>query len=138
MHWPFVSYARFEMLQERLRDVRDELDQVKHEHRRITDEINFRSSGFHLYPEFEKPAVVAAESVATKPTEIADPVQEAINAGGPLSAVRRRMEVAQAVDLAAKAARIDETRLAQARELAINRMEGVLRATTPEQKAASA
>jgi len=137
MHWPFVSYARFEMLQERLRDVRDELDQVKHEHRRVTDEINFRSSGFHLYPEFERPAA-AVESTPTKPAEIADPVQDAINAGGPLSAVRRRMEAAQAIDLAAKAARIDETRLAQTRELAINRMEDVLRATTPEQKAASA
>jgi hypothetical protein len=65
MKWPFVTRARFEDAQKHIAKLETERDALRENYERVTDEINFRATGFHLYPRFEKKA--DAEIAAKKP-----------------------------------------------------------------------
>lgn len=74
MSWfPFVSRARFEELRERLQEKQKELSELQLQHMRVVDEINFRSTGFHLYPQFAKSE---EQAEATRRRAVVDPLNE--------------------------------------------------------------
>lgn len=56
MNWPWVSRARLDAANERIVDLKKELEDLRSVYRRVEDRIVFKSSGFHLYPEFEEVA----------------------------------------------------------------------------------
>jgi hypothetical protein len=68
---PFVSRARFADSERRNQELRQDLAALRDTHERVLDEINFRSSGFHLYSRFEKkaeePVVIKAASTDEQP-----------------------------------------------------------------------
>lgn len=72
MSFPFVSRARFEDLQHRLDEKNRELQELRKQHARVVDEINFRSTGFHIYPEFAASEQTDAPRVRPAP----DPLNE--------------------------------------------------------------
>ncbi len=100
MKWP-ISRSRFEALQAEHKELRETYE-------RLLDEINFRSTGFHLFPRFAK--VDDKPPVQAKPEQrvTLTAMQEAMQGGGPISAVRRRMESVSLADQAAKEFRAQE------------------------------
>lgn len=102
MRLPFVSRARFEELQAAHKELRET-------HERMLDYVYFVSSGQHLYDRFDKPreVVTVAPDNARPPIPLS-PMEEAVAAGGPLSAQRRRMEQVSLSDMRAKEFRVSE------------------------------
>lgn len=89
MPWPFVLRSRFDDRERRINELLQEIKDLKYAHARVVDEINFRSTGFHIderfaakeeaapigalpsEPEVPKTGVAAAiERVGTRPTAI--------------------------------------------------------------------
>jgi hypothetical protein len=137
MKWPFVSRARFEDREQQILELKKELADVKLTYARVLDEINFRSTGFHLDPRFATKADETAPPV--KPAAEPEPLtglSKVINEVGTRpSAIRKALEF-QAVsemektEAAARAGRETERRAEAAR-----RLEEVLESTKPQAQA---
>lgn len=99
MKWPFVSAARYADREREVLELRRELAEVKARYDRVIDEINFRSTGFHLFERFEKkeetPSVVAAQPAA-EPTGIAAAIDKV---GRRPTAIRQYLESQAEADI---------------------------------------
>ena len=141
MQFPFVSRARFEEKDQLVRELRQDLAELKMTHERVLDEINFRSTGFHLYERFVKKEepVSTATAEANEPAEELTGVEKAIHKVGTRpSAVRRFMELESQNNLAEAEKAASAARDSQRREEARKRLEEALQAGTDKAKAAQA
>lgn len=90
---PFVSRARFEDREQRIRELKEELAELRHRYDRMLDPAVHVATGVHIHERFEK----KPQNVATaEPTESAEPLNglsEAINKVGTRpTAIRKFME----------------------------------------------
>jgi hypothetical protein len=95
MKWPFVSRARFEDREQQILDLKKELAETKLAHARVVDEINFRSTGFHLDERFAKKPddSPAASTPAAAPEELTGISKVIAEVGTRSSAIRRQLEL---------------------------------------------
>ena len=92
-YFPFVSRARFLDREREILEFRRELADLKFNHERVLDEINFRSTGFHLYQRFDRKEEPVPVAVGPVPETPATGVSDAINkVGRRPSAIRQYME----------------------------------------------
>jgi hypothetical protein len=126
MKWPFVSRARFDDRERQIVELKQELVEAKLSYARVVDEINFRSTGFHLDPRF---ATAPAPAEAT-PTPAAAAATEELTGmakvmsevGRRPSAIRKALEFQslsemEKAEAAARAGRENERRAEAARRL---------------------
>jgi hypothetical protein len=132
MRLPFVSRARFEDRELQIDELKQELAELRFKHDRVLDEINFRSTGFHLDPRFatkpdENPPQPAAQPEPEKElTGIAKAIHET---GGRPSAVRRYMETESMSNLAQAEAAAQQGRDLARQQEAAKRMSEILEST---------
>ena len=95
MRWPLVSRARFEDREREVLELKRELAELKHAHSYVVDEINFRSTGFHLDQRFAKKAdeTPVAATPAAAPQELTGISKVISEVGTRPSAIRRHMEL---------------------------------------------
>lgn len=128
--WPFVFRQLYDDKVAQLAEVRAELVAVKTENRRVLDEINYRSTGFHVYPEFERKDVEVNESAAVPqvPRMEATGVEGAIEkVGTRMSAIRRQVELDSLNKFGKTEAEFRDGREAALAKQATETMEKVLR-----------
>jgi hypothetical protein len=138
MKLPFVTRARFEDKCAELARLRGELEALRYKHDRVLDEINFRSTGFHLDERFEKKEeaqpVLAQQPAAEedKPSGIGAVIQQV---GTRPSAIRSYMESTATSDYREKEKAYDLQQEAATRERAHRLMEEALKAGTAKAQA---
>jgi hypothetical protein len=136
MNWPFVSQARFADREREVLELRRELRETREHFERILDEINFRSSGFHLYARYERPAdpvtVEAKKEPELEPTGVAAAIR-AVGTRG--TAIRQYMEAEAMGNISLEEKRIAEDRERQRQLKVAAMMEEVL--TSGKNKASS-
>jgi hypothetical protein len=95
MKWPFVSRARFEDREQQILELKKELAETKLAHARVVDEINFRSTGFHLDPRFaQKPdETTTTQTPAAAPEELTGISKVISEVGTRPSAIRKHIEL---------------------------------------------
>lgn len=127
MNWcPFVSKSRYVDGERAIAELKQELKDLRYAHARVLDEINFRSTGFHIDERFvtkESAAVPPSEVKPEEPTGIAASIAQV---GTRPSAIRRHMELTSQSNLekAEEAARIGRENDLRAQAAA--RMEEIL------------
>jgi len=122
MNWPFVSRERFIDRERQILDLKRELADVKHAYMRVVDEINFRSSGFHLDERFvkkEDSTAVVPQVKEEEPTGISRSIAQV---GTRMTALRQHLEMSNVSQLEkaeqeARAAREVELQAMAARRL---------------------
>ena len=122
MNWPFVSAARFADREREILELKRELSEVKHAYNRVVDQINFRSTGFHLDERFvtkEEPGVTPPAPKQEELTGIAASIAQVGTRG---TAIRRHLELTNLSNLEkaeqeARAAREVELQATAARRL---------------------
>jgi hypothetical protein len=135
MEFPFVSRARYLDREREILELKRELAELRYKHDRVLDEINFRSTNFHLDERFVKkeeaqpvmtqtaPAAAEAEK-DSEPTGIADAINKV---GRRPSAIRQYMESTSATEYQAKEKAFDELTATKRREEAFKRMTEALK-----------
>lgn len=126
---PFVSRARYADREREILELRRELAEVKYAHARVVDEINFRSTGFHLDERFvkkdEAPQLSAAQAEESEqPTGIGAVIQQV---GTRPSAIRSYLESTAATEHQQKEKDYDQKQRAELQAKAANMMEEILR-----------
>jgi len=99
MNWPFVSRERFIDRERQILDLKRELADVKHAYMRVVDEINFRSSGFHLDERFvkkEDSTAVVPQVKEEEPTGISRSIAQV---GTRMTALRQHLEMSNVSQL---------------------------------------
>jgi hypothetical protein len=122
MNWPFVSRERFIDRERQILDLKRELADIKHAYMRVVDEINFRSSGFHLDERFvkkEDSTAVVPQVKEEEPTGISRSIAQV---GTRMTALRQHLEMSNVSQLEkaeqeARAAREVELQAMAARRL---------------------
>ena len=122
MNWPFVSRERFIDRERQILDLKRELADIKHAYMRVVDEINFRSSGFHLDERFvkkEDSTAVVPQVKEEEPTGISRSIAQV---GTRMTALRQHLEMSNVSQLEkaeqeARAAREVELQVMAARRL---------------------
>lgn len=134
MNWPWVSRARLDAVTDRLNELKADHAELKLVHRRIVDEVNFRSSGFHLYPEFEKrlePDPPAAPKKENPEVEL-NTTEKAIQQYGPrIRSVVTAIEQDNLGKFSQQEEKIRDVKLREASEKALHLMEDTLSKTRP-------
>jgi len=139
MKWPFVSRARFEDRERQVAELKQELADVKLAHARVVDQINFRSTGFHLDERFaakaDETATAAPVQSAEQPQDLSEMAQAINKVGTRPTALRQYLEhrhvsEMEKTEAAARAGRESERRAEAAR-----RLEEVLETTKPQAQA---
>ena len=96
MNWPFVLKFRYLDREREILELKQELKDLKYAHVRVLDEINFRSTGFHLDERFvgkestPAPQTAQPEAQQETPTGISASIAQV---GTRPSAIRRHMEL---------------------------------------------
>ena len=128
MNWcPFVSKSRYVDGERAIAELKQELKDLRYAHARVLDEINFRSTGFHIDERFVgKEVATAAAQPETKPEEPTGIAASIAQVGTRPSALRRHMELTSQSNLekAEEAARIGRENDLRAQAAA--RMEEIL------------
>jgi hypothetical protein len=136
MRFPFVFRARFEDKERQILELKQELAEVRLAHARVVDEINFRSTGFHLDPRFATQKPEGATSEPAAPPEELTGIAKVINEVGTRpSAVRRYMEQTQVSEMEKAEAAARAARDMTLRAEAARRLEEALQAGTPKASA---
>jgi hypothetical protein len=94
VNWPFVSKARYADRVQEILDLKQELKDLRYAHARVLDEINFRSSGFHLDERF-----VGKEIAATPQPDVKQEQPNPVDTAPNMSARRRQLEIASSSNL---------------------------------------
>jgi uncharacterized protein (DUF58 family) len=127
MKWPFVSRARFEDREQQILELKKELAETKLAHARVVDEINFRSTGFHLDPRFaQKPDDSAATTPAAAPEELTGISKVISEVGTRPSAIRKHIELTSMSQMEKAEREAAAGREAMLRAEAAKRLEEVL------------
>jgi hypothetical protein len=134
MKWPFVSRARFEDRERQVVELKQELAEVRLAHARVVDEINFRSTGFHLDPRFATKAEETAVPVkpAAEPEPLTGIAKIRSEVGSRPSAIRRALEFQSVSEMDKAEAEALRARDAQRQQEAARRLEEVLESTKPQ------
>jgi hypothetical protein len=94
MNWPFVLKSRYADREREILELKQELKDLKYAHARVLDEINFRSTGFHVDERFVgKEAAPVAPQPETKQEELTGIGASIAQVGTRPSAIRRHMEL---------------------------------------------
>jgi hypothetical protein len=122
MNWPFVSRERFIDRERQILDLKRELADVKHAYMRVIDEINFRSSGFHLDERFVSKEAAPVPQVQPKQDEPTGIGASIAQVGTRMTALRQHLEMSNVSQLEkaeqeARAAREVELQAMAARRL---------------------
>jgi hypothetical protein len=128
MKWPFVSRARFEDREQQILELKKELADMKLAHARVVDEINFRSTGFHLDERFAKKPddSAAASTPAAAPEELTGISKVISEVGTRSSAIRRQLELTSLSQMEKAEREAAEGRAMTLRAEAARRLEEVL------------
>jgi hypothetical protein len=115
MTWqfPFVSRARYSDREREIAELKGELAKLRDRYDRVIDEINFRSTGFHLDERFSAKEQSTPVAAAPEPSEAEQPtgLEDAIRRVGTRpSAVRRYLETTSMTGLAEQERIADEAR----------------------------
>lgn len=128
MKFPFVSRARFEDKELRIRELQQEIKDLKYSHARVVDEINFRSTGFHIDERFVRAEEVLPASAPIAAREPSVGVSGAIEQFGPrMTAIRRGMEATNMISQQEEERKAAEVHEQKQQIEAARRMEEVLR-----------
>ena len=136
MRLPFVSRARFDDREREILELKRELADLKYAHARVLDEINFRSTGFHIDERFvTKPDPHAPAGPVPQQEELSGLGAVINQVGTRPSAIRRKMELDAMAGLDKAEA---EARAGRERDLqmqAARRLEAALQAGTSKAQA---
>jgi hypothetical protein len=137
MNFPFVSRARYADREREILELRRELAEARHNYERVTDEINFRSTGFHLYERFVKkdepqPAIADPAEEEEEPTGIAAAIHQV---GTRPTALRQYLESTASTEHQQKEKAYDQKKQAALRAQAADALEQVLERTKPQAQA---
>jgi len=128
MNWPFVSRERFIDRERQILDLKRELADIKHAYMRVVDEINFRSSGFHLDERFvkkEDSTAVVPQVKEEEPTGISRSIAQV---GTRMTALRQHLEMSNVSQLEKAEQEARAAREVQMQAEAARRLEEALQA----------
>lgn len=102
MRWPFVTAARFADREREILGLRQELAETKARYERVIDEVNFRSTGFHLFERFDRkeseaPAIPVSQKQELEPTGVSAAINKV---GRRPTAIRQYLESQAEGDMA--------------------------------------